>query len=284
MGSFEPRLAPASVSEPVSITDLFHRINSVLPDDQQLLTIQGETLASTALDLMKRNGYSQLPVLVGTEVIGIFSYRSFSESVLEICSAKGNPKSLLADLTVEECYETVPFARVTDEFRSWFDALDVQNAVLVGEAHRLQGIVTPMDVLRYLYDVSKPFVLVAEIETSLRALIRMAVSSEKLAECASTALSKQYAADQVPTSLDAMTFHDYVQIIGDGRNWPSFEPIFRGSRERTRGKLEAMNELRNDVFHLREPSVEDYERLAGLRDWMLTRARAAESRAKGGAV
>ena len=141
-----------------------------------------------------------------------------------------------------------------------------------------------MDVLRYLYDVSRPFVLVAEIETSLRALIRMAVAPEKLAECASTALAKQYVGDQVPTDLDAMTFHDYVQIIGDGRNWPSFEPIFRGSRERTRAKLEEMSELRNNVFHFRETSVEDYERLAALRDWMLTRARATESRAKGGAV
>jgi predicted transcriptional regulator len=284
MSSPELRVLPRSDTGSRSITELFHRINSVLPDTQHLVTVQGETLASAALELLRQHGYSQLPVLVGTEVIGIFSYRSFSEAVLELCSTKGNPKTLLADLTVEECYESAQFARVTDEFKSWFDALDVQNAVLVGEAHRLQGIVTPMDVLRYLYDVSKPFVLVAEIETSLRALMRMAVAPEKLAECASTSLAKQYLADQVPASLDDMTFHDYVQIIGDGRNWPSFEPIFRGSRERTRAKLEAMNELRNDVFHFRETSVEDYERLAALRDWMLTRARAAESRAKGGAV
>ena len=198
MSSPELRVLPQSDTGSRSITELFHRINSVLPDTQLLVTVQGETLASAALELLRQHGYSQLPVLVGTEVIGIFSYRSFSEAVLELCSTKGNPKTLLADLTVEECYESAQFARVTDEFKSWFDALDVQNAVLVGEAHRLQGIVTPMDVLRYLYDVSKPFVLVAEIETSLRALMRMAVSPERLAECALTSLAKQYVADQVP--------------------------------------------------------------------------------------
>jgi len=43
-----------------------------------------------------------------------------------------------------------------------------------------------------------------------------------------------------------------------------------------------MNELRNEIFHLREITVEDYERLAALRGWMLTRARATEDRAKEG--
>ena len=282
MSSPEPRLHPPSETSTSSITELFHRINRVLPDDQGVVSVQGDMLASEALELLRVHGYSQLPVLIGSEVIGIFSYRSFSRTVLDLCSSKGNPKTLLADLTVEECYEPADFARVTDEFNAWFDTLDADDVVLVGEPHRLQGIVTPMDLLRYLYNVAKPFVLVAEIETSLRALMRMAVSSDGLAECALTALVKCYTVDNVPKDLEDMTFHDYVQIIGDGRNWPLFQAVFRGSRERTRAKLEAMNELRNEVFHLREISVEDHERLAALRDWMLTRARVAEARAKEG--
>src|SRR5271157_1203777 len=102
MSSPELRLHPPSDTGSRSITELFHRINSVLPDTQLLVTVQGETLASAALELLRQHEYSQLPVLVGTEVIGIFSYRSFSEAVLELCSTKGNPKTLLADLTVEE--------------------------------------------------------------------------------------------------------------------------------------------------------------------------------------
>ena len=176
------------------------------------------------------------------------------------------------------------FARVTDEFERWFDALDAHSAVLVGEAHRLQGIVTPMDVLRYLYQVASPFVLVAEIELGLRALMRRAVTDEKLAECARTSLSTGYAPEKVPIALEDMNFHDYVQIIGDGRHWLLFEPVFRSTRERTRAKLEEMNELRNGVFHFRKSSVEDHERLAAFRGWVLTMARAAEVRAKGSAA
>ena len=218
------------------------------------------------------------------EVLGLFSHRSFSDAIFAATASKGGSKIALENLTVEECVEKADFARVTDEFESWFDSLDAHNAVLVGEAHRLQGIVTPMDVLRYLYEVASPFVLAAEMELGLRALMRRAVTDEKLAECAKTSLSTRYAPEKLPITLKDMTFHDYVQIIGDGRHWPMFEPVFKSTRERTRAKLEEMSDLRNDVFHFRKPSVEDHERLGAFRDWVLTRARAAEARAKDGAA
>lgn len=284
MSSTNPPAPASSNDASRSITDLFHRLNRVLPENQKVLTVPGEMSASEALRLLRQHHYSQVPAVVAGEVLGLFSHRSFCDAILASAVAKSGSKFALENLTVEECLEKVEFAGVTDEFESWFDWLDSHNAVLVGEAHRLQGIVTPMDVLRYLYKVASPFVLVAEMELGLRALMRLVVTDEKLAECAKTSLSPAYAAEKVPITLEQMTFHDYVQIIGDGRHWPLFEPVFRGTRERTRAKLEEMNDLRNDVFHFRNPSVDDYERLAAFRDWVLTRARAAEARSKDSAV
>jgi CBS domain-containing protein len=272
----------ADLAAAISITELFHRLNRVLPENQQVLTVPGEMLASEALRLLRQRHFSQVPVVVAGEVLGLFSHRSFSDAILSATASKGG--IALENLTVEECLEKAEFARVTDEFESWFNSLDAHNAVLVGEAHRLQGIVTPMDVLRYLYKVASPFVLVAEMELGLRALMRRAVTDEKLAECAKTSLSTLYKPEKLPTTLEDMSFHDYVQIIGDGRHWPLFEPVFRSTRDRTRTKLEEMSTLRNDVFHFRKPSVEDHERLGAFRDWVLTRARAAEARAKDGAA
>jgi CBS domain-containing protein len=265
-----------------SITNLFHRLNRVLPENQRMLTVPGEMMAFEALRLLRQHHFSQVPVVVAGEVLGLFSHRSFSDAILAVTASKG--RMALEKLTTEECLEKVEFARVTDEFESWFDWLDAHNAVLVGEADRLQGIVTPMDVLRYLYKVASPFVLVAEIEIGLRGLMRRVVPDEKLAECAKTSLSRLYVPERLPLILEDMTFHDYVQIIGDGRHWPLFEPVFKSTRERTRAKLEEMNDLRNNVFHFRKPSVEDHERLGTFRDWVLTRARAAEARAKDGAA
>jgi CBS domain-containing protein len=284
MSSDDSRVPAATELAAGSITDLFHRLNRVLPENQHVLTVPGEMVAYEALRLLRQHHFSQVPVVVAGEVLGLFSYRSFSAAVLAASASRGGSKIALENLTVEECLEKAEFARVTDEFESWFDSLDANNAVLVGEAHRLQGIVTPMDVLRYLYEVASPFVLVAEMELGLRALMRRVVTDDNLAECAKTCLSKLYAPDRLPTTLEEMTFHDYVQIIGDGRHWPLFESVFRSTRERTRAKLEEMSELRNDVFHFRKPSVEDYERLGAFRDWVLTRARAAEARAKDGAA
>ena len=96
------------------------------------------------------------------------------------------------------------------------------------------------------------------------------------------ALASTYEPNPAPSELEEMTFHDYLQIIGDGRNWPHFEGIFGGTRQRTRARLEQMNKLRNSVFHFRKVTSEEYERLADHRDWMLMKARAAEARAKGG--
>lgn len=284
MKSAELRVLSTSDYTNMSITELFHRINRLLPDDQEVLTVPGEMLASEALQIMRQHDYSQLPVAVGAEVLGLFSYRSFSEAVIADGACRGNAKIDLGDLTVEECIEKAEFARVTDEFNYWFHTLDKRDAVLVGEANRLQGILTSMDVLRYLYRLARPFVLIAEIELSLRALIRHAVSEEMLAECAQTSLTTCYKPERLPKSLEEMTFHDYIQIVCDGRHWRLFEPIFKGNRTRTRAKFETMNEIRNSVFHLREITVENYETLAASRDWMLMRSRAAEARAKGGKV
>lgn len=263
-----------------SLTDLFHRLNSVLPIDQEIISVLPETTVDEALKLLRKHGFSQLPVRVGEQVLGLFSYRSFSQALIKL-SDDSNQKFNPRELFVDDCIESPTYARVTDEFRAWFEAIDKQDAVLVGDPNRLQGIVTAMDILKYLYSVASPFVLIEEIELSLRALIHLAVDPEELVACAKTCL-KHYSEDQLPTDLEHMTFGDYVQIIGDGRSWAFFEPIFKGDRARTRAKLEQVRDLRNDVFHFRrEITVEDYETLSALRDWMLLKSTAAEARATG---
>lgn len=262
-----------------SVTELFHRLNSVLPLDQQVVSVTPDMLAVDALNKMKEERFSQLPVVVGREVLGLFSYRSFTNAVVKLGqSAPKNQKFNPLELLVEDCLERPTFARVTDEFVEWFDFIDQHDAVLVGEPNRLQGIVTAMDILRYLYGVASPFVLIAEVELALRALMQLAVPPETLAQCAQECLKDKYQ-DQLPTRLEDMTFNDYVQIIGDGRSWDHFQSFMGGNRVRTRARLEQLRDLRNVVFHFRRGiTAEEYETLAAGREWMLLKARAAEGR------
>lgn len=275
---------PHCAEDSRSVTGLFHRLNSVLPIDQKIISVLPETPVQEALDILGKHNFSQLPVMVNSQVLGLFSYRSFSQAVIKLSGDVKNQKFNPREMFVEDCIDRPTYARVSDEFRSWFDAIDKHDAVLVGDPNRLQGIVTAMDILRYLYGVASPFVLVGEIELSLRALIHLSVDQNMLAVCAKTCL-KHYAEGNLPTDLKHMTFNDYVQIIGDGRNWDHFQPIFKGDRVRTRTKLEQVRDLRNDVFHFRrEITAEDYETLSALRDWMLLKATAAEARTTGGKI
>jgi predicted transcriptional regulator len=270
----------ASVSAEIqSITDLFHRLNNVLPVDQKVVSVSPDTLALDALRTMDAHGYSQLPIMVGKEVFGLFSYRSFARTVMK--QSQGGPTSdAIApnELTVEDCREAATFARVTDEFNQWFSAIDKNDAILVGDPNRLHGVVSAMDILRYLYGVASPMVLVAEVELALRGLMRLAVDPETLAECAQECLIK-YSPSKRPTRLEDMTFGDYLQIVGHEKRWSHFQHVLGKDRTRTVAKLDQLRRLRNTVFHFRrELSVEDHENLAGGRDWLLMKARVAEAR------
>ena len=123
-----------------TVSELFHRLNKVLPDNQQVITISPETKVSQALELMLKSGFSQLPVVEGDEILGVFSYRSFCVKLSKTKNLRADPGELLVD----EFIEQLEFARVTDEFRSVFKHLNRNDAVLVGEPNRLQGVVTAM--------------------------------------------------------------------------------------------------------------------------------------------
>jgi hypothetical protein len=234
--------------------------------------------ALEAISCLKVRNYSQAPVVENETVVGVFSYRSFAVEM----AAQNPEKMKLASLLVEECMEPVgpdQFRPVTGEFPPLLGMLDQQDAVLIGEPERLQGIVTTMDVLRYLYGIANPFVLLTEIEMGVRALMQECVDGAVLADCAQVALKEAYKGGAVPVQLPDMTFSDYVCIVGDGRNWTHFGNAFGGTRDRTRAKLEQIRDLRNIVFHFkRELGPSDHAALRLHREWILLRCRVVDAR------
>lgn len=281
--------APATVTElrrklagPDRLSALFHMVNRILPEDQVVLSVPPDTTAGDALKLMQQHGFSQLPVVEGASVLGLFSYRAFA---LEIANSN-DPKLDAISLPVEEFLEhdKPEYARLSDEFRGLISTLDEKDSVVVSGPEDLVAILTPMDVLRYLYSVANGFVLIEEIEVTLRALIREAVPDpETFSSCVATALSSKYKDGELPRRVEEMTFDEYIALLRDGRNWEHFQPVFGGTRERVRGKLEPIRDLRNDVFHFRrELSADDHQQLSACRDWLFRCSR--KIRARGGGV
>lgn len=272
---------PASIREHIGVADLFHRINRILPVDQEIVTVPPDTPVRRALDIMQKRSFSQLPVAEGNEVLGVFSYRSMAAKLPSIDAKKHNPLDVFVEETMDIADPTW-FVHVNSELSHVLEALEQRDAVLIGEPRRLQGIVTTMDVLRYLEIVSSRFVMLGEIEMCIRALLRSAMSEGDIASAAELVL-QHYEPDRRPKCLEDMTFSDYVQVIGDGRLWEKCRHAFGGDRDRTRVKLKAIADIRNDVFHFRrEMTREDDRRLRDGRDWLLMRARVLDARAADG--
>ncbi|NLY02495.1 MAG: CBS domain-containing protein [Rhodopirellula sp.] len=264
---------------PESVTALFHCLNRVVPEDQDLehLTVHRATKVAEAIQLMIERQVSQLAVVEGKEVLGLFSFRSLANAVLE---ANGDGQCL-GNLTVEDCIDVrPPYARVNDDFQPCLQHLARADCVLLGEPSRLQAIVTTFDLLRYLYRTAIPFVHLAEIEQSLRRLIALCFGEAELRQ-----MSEQYRTEKyrMASRLEEMVFANYVKIIDDDRNWPTLQPIFGGSKVRIVARLKRVHELRNIAFHFsRDLCYEDRKELADCRNWLHMKARGAEALAKGG--
>jgi CBS domain-containing protein len=259
-------------------SELFHRINRIIPQSQVVLTVPPTCRVRDAVELMREHGYSQVPVVENGEVLGLFSFRSFAkEAASATLEVLNKQKSAPGDLQVDEYLEQFEFARVTEEMTRVFDAMDRDNGILVGTPERLVGILTPMDFLRYLYQVASPFVMLSEIELALRALIRRALRPEEIVVAAQGSLASAYGGEtRVPTALEDMTFDNYQTLVSNGRNWAYFEPVFGATRPRTSGKLKEIGGIRNDLFHFRrEITMHDHQTLARHRDWLLTKVKRA---------
>jgi len=267
------------------VSELFHRINRIIPESQQVISFPPTLKARDAIELLLEHGYSQAPVIEAGEVLGVFSYRSFALKAaapnVDHVTKQGAP----GDFAVVEYLEQFDFARVTEELSRVFSAMERDNGILVGTPEKLVGILTPMDFLNYLYKIASPFVMISEIELTLRALVRLCVDDDELEAMAIGSLSQLYGPGRVPKRLEDMSFNDQRMLIVNGDNWEKFSRVFGANRALVSGKLNQVSDLRNTVFHFkRETTLRDHEALSELRGWLLVKTKRAELQRKSGRV
>lgn len=271
-------LASDAVVESPSVAELFHRVESLLPSLREVTTVPPEMIVSEAIRIMKQNRLSHLPVTAGRMVLGIFSHRSFAERLMRL----GTTSQFVGDWPVDEFMEPLRYHHRSDSWQTILDALDEQQAVLVGNPMDLEGIITPMDAVKYLQQISSPFVMIAEIEQSLRRIIRARVNQQELRELVERSLSNSYPQENMPYELTEMTFNDYMLLVTTRDNWEYFAPVFGNTewaRQQVNSKLIQTRQLRNDIFHFRrELTGKDRTRLAEFRNWLENKARAYEAR------
>jgi CBS domain-containing protein len=259
-----------STSPAVSTARVVRDLNNVLPTGQEIVSVGPDTTAQDALDVMERQGFSQLPVMVENEVFGAFTYRSFAQAV-----ARRGAKVRIDSLTVEHCLEQLEFARPRDPFEDFLDALDRDGAVFVGEDDNLIGIATTDDVLRYLFEVTNIYVLLQEIELAIRDLLRIA---------AGDVVPPDWMWERVPghetrrrpEAFEDLAFGDYTAIIEAKTQWDRLSPVLGKRREEVIPRIRETNAVRNVAFHFRRPiRIEEFQGLVSAKKWLLMRVRIA---------
>jgi predicted transcriptional regulator len=268
-----------SLEENESLIASFHRVESLIPVQQEITAVPPEMRVSEALKLMQQKRFSQLPVVAGDAVLGVFSYRSFSTKAI---AKEKSAKDPLGDLPVEEFLEEFEYVHPTEDWNRVLKYLDRDDAFFVGHRDGLEGMVTTIDMFEYFRAIANPFILIAEIEQSLRLIIRTCIDSAKLPEALENSLSGIYQEEKIPLKLSSMTFDNLVQIISSSANWPYFEEMFGRqpqTRKRTENRLRQTGQWRNTVFHFRR-LLQDWEleTLAETREWLHVRGRAFEGR------
>lgn len=272
----------ADSAHETSLGEIVHSLARLLPDDQVLDWFDADLLTSEALTRLQRAGYSQAPVRRGLRFVGVFSYRSFARAVTTVGSS-----GPLAELTVSDCLEQLPFASVDDKIEDIFDDLDKVDAVLVGSREDVRGIVTVMDTLRYLFELANAYVLMQQIELGLRHGIRICVDEAGLAECVELAIARKYEASgrKPPQQLGDMDLTDLGSLITSGRTRGRFVQVFGANTALVKSLIDPLPPIRNDLFHFRRSlSLDDYERLATTRDWLFRKLEDAEAPPALGAV
>src|SRR5207245_11150884 len=87
-------------------SELLHRINRIIPQDQVVLTVRPKDRVREAVALMRKNGFSQLPVVEKGEVLGVFSFRSFAQEAAGVSLEEWTKqKCAPGDLPVDEFLE-----------------------------------------------------------------------------------------------------------------------------------------------------------------------------------
>lgn len=265
-----------------SIVASFHRAGSLIPKDQKLIAIKRDTEVSEALRIMKDNNFSQLPVMAGRVVLGVFSYRSFA---LEAARRQRSERNkVLADLPVEEFMEDFPFVAKSEDWTKIQRQLEDKDGFFVGHSEAIDGLVTTMDVYHYFRNIADPFIHIAEIEIPLRRIIADRIPPDKRAEVFGQVLRGSYGEGKLPKHPKELSLNDEVLIVTSTEHWHYFKDVLgagEDGRNTAAQKFKDIPNLRNDVLHFkRELEQHELNKLIDCRHWLHRCIRAYEGELK----
>lgn len=240
--------------------------DAVRPDDSALQSLQWMREEQLSAALVEEDG----------EFCGLLTLGGMSDQLL--ASIGGEPPILRVDLQAMVEDFMVHRPPTVDGEATMSDCLDgLRNTeALVLICDGLKYIITHAEISEFLQAVTEPFLLIQEIETSLRSLINHALADATQSAIANS-LKHRYSGDrQLPTRTEDLAFGELIQVIVQKENFANLESIFGRSREAISQRLNPLSGLRNEVFHFRRAlTPQEISRLRRQREWLVSKANRA---------
>lgn len=135
-----------TIFDVISKLELKNKIKADRINYNKVVSVQEKQLVSEAVDLMKKHGYSQLPVLNNRQVVGSISEKTILNQILA-----GNFLDQISKLPIKEVMEdSLPQVNENAPLSLISSLLQVYPAVLISTKGNVVGIITKADFLKLL--------------------------------------------------------------------------------------------------------------------------------------
>jgi len=236
--------------EPANPQETF-RIGRLESANRKPISINPDKPLCEAITLMLTHDYSQLPVMTTErEVKGVVSWKTIGSRLAlnQTCEH------------VRDCIEKPRIVQIEDSLFSVITDISEHDYVLVQAPDRtICGIVTATDFSEQFRKLGEPFLLIGEIENSIRKLIHGKFTATELA-----AVKDPDDKDRKVAAVSDLTFGEYVRLLENEKRWKKVGLAL--DRAEFVKRLEEIRGIRNDIMHF-EPEGIPEEDLKTLRDF-----------------
>ena len=220
--------------------DPIRRINTLDSANTIPVYVNNDDPLLAATTLMQCNDFSQLPVVNGNvrKLMGFISWESIMRA--KINGVTSEMVKDYVDTNVATLSYDTPLIKAIEVVK------EHDFAVVLAKDNSLYGIVTVNDVTKQFISESEPYVLLSELESHLRNLLRDKILVEdlkKLCNCK----------DCEVASIDEMSFGDYVSVFGNEKQWKKIK--ISADRKTFIDTLEQIRKIRNEVMHFRPEGI-----------------------------
>jgi predicted transcriptional regulator len=108
-----------------------------------VISVQSNVSLSESVNMMKKNGVSQLPVYSGTRLVGAIS----ENQIVQLLSTAEDPRTILGKPISSVAQPSFPIVSADTPVEALFSLFKFVPAVLVATGDKVEGVITKIDML-----------------------------------------------------------------------------------------------------------------------------------------